>query len=91
VHEEDYHDVMLRSIKKIITSAVDGLRVNVDIDRGREARRFVRVRGQSTATSTNRTNGTLRGPMQHAVLNQHNHSTLENIQEKCNGKIMRCR
>jgi hypothetical protein len=32
---------MLRSIKKIIISVVDGLRVNVNIDRGRAAQRFV--------------------------------------------------
>jgi hypothetical protein len=44
VHEEDYHAVMLRGIKKIITSVVDGLRVNVDIDQGRAAQRFVWLR-----------------------------------------------
>jgi hypothetical protein len=59
VHEEDYHVVMLHGIKKIITSAVDGLRVNVDIDQGRATWRFVWLRARSTATSTNRTNDAL--------------------------------
>jgi hypothetical protein len=52
---------MLHGIKKIITSAVDGLRVNVNIDRGRAARKIVRLKARSTATSMNRMNGALRG------------------------------
>jgi hypothetical protein len=61
VHEEDYHAVMMRGIKKIITSVVDGMWVNIDIDRGRAAWRFVWFRARSMATSTNMTNGALRG------------------------------
>jgi hypothetical protein len=42
---------MLRGIKKIITSVVDGLRVNVDIDWGRAAQRFARLRARTTAST----------------------------------------
>jgi hypothetical protein len=57
----DYHDVMLRVIKYIITSVIDGLCVDVDIDQGRAAWRFIRLRARSTTMSTNRMHGALRG------------------------------